>query len=57
MKVYPLKLKPVLKGAIWGGKSIPELFGIGEKGESIAEAWSLKEQNILFPKETATFYR
>lgn len=41
MKIYPVKLEPVLKGAIWGGKRIPQIFGIGEMGESIAEAWML----------------
>ena len=41
MKIYPLKLKPVIKTAIWGGKKIPEVFGVGEKGETLAEAWML----------------
>ena len=41
MKNYPLKLTPVTKSIIWGGKKIPELFGIGEKGSSVAEAWML----------------
>lgn len=41
MKFYPLKLIPVTKTAIWGGKSIPQKFGIGEVGSSVAEAWML----------------
>lgn len=41
MKLYPLKLTPVLKNAVWGGKKIPERFGIGEIGKSCAEAWML----------------
>ncbi len=41
MNLYPLKLTPVLKDAIWGGKNIAEAFGIGEKGKSCAEAWML----------------
>ena len=44
MKFYPLKLAPVLKSAIWGGKSIPETFGIGEKGQSVAEAWMMTDR-------------
>lgn len=38
---YPLKLKPVTKSIIWGGKKIPDLFGIGEKDSTVAEAWLL----------------
>lgn len=41
MKFYPLKLKPVTKSAIWGGRKIPEKYGIGESGSSVAEAWML----------------
>ena len=41
MKIYPLKLKPVMKNAIWGGKQIPLLYSIGEPGQSCAEAWML----------------
>lgn len=41
MKIYPLKLKPVIKNAIWGGKQIPLLYSIGEPGQSCAEAWML----------------
>ena len=44
MQVYPLKLKPVLKTAIWGGTAIPERFGIGAKGDSVAEAWMLTDR-------------
>ena len=41
MKFYPLKLTPEKKSIIWGGNQISEKFDIGEKGESIAEAWML----------------
>lgn len=41
MKIYPLKLKPVMKNAIWGGKQIPLLYSIGEPGQNCAEAWML----------------
>ncbi len=41
MKNYPLKLTPVTKKIIWGGNYLPENFGIGEKGESVAEAWMM----------------
>ena len=45
MKKYPLKLTPVTKSIIWGGKKIPELYDIGEKGSSVAEAWMLTCRN------------
>lgn len=45
MKKYPLKLTPVTKSIIWGGKKIPELFNIGEKGSSVAESWMLACRN------------
>jgi len=41
MKTYPLKLVPVTKKIIWGGNYIAENFDIGDKGESIAEAWMM----------------
>jgi len=41
MKSYPLKVRPVTKKTIWGGTYLSENFGIGEKDESIAEAWML----------------
>ena len=34
-------LKPVTKKIIWGGERLSRDFGIGERGESIAEAWEL----------------
>ncbi len=39
MKLYPLKLSPVTKKILWGGTYLSENFNIGDKGESIAEAW------------------
>lgn len=41
MKIYPLKLKSVLKDAIWGGTQLSEKYGLGTKGQKIAEAWTL----------------
>lgn len=41
MKIYPLKLTPIRKNAIWGGKSIAPRFGIGGPGDTCAEAWML----------------
>ncbi len=45
MKYYPLKLKPVTKYAIWGGKRIWEQYGIGNREEITAEAWMLSCRN------------
>lgn len=45
MKFYPLKLKPVTKYAIWGGKHIYEQYGIGNPQEITAEAWMLSCRN------------
>ena len=44
MKIYPLKLKPVTKQILWGGTYLCENFGIGEKGQSIAEAWVMTDR-------------
>lgn len=41
MKLYPLKLIPVLKNAIWGGHRIYDTFSIGHSAEQSAEAWML----------------
>lgn len=41
MIFYPLRLKPIRKKIIWGGNYISNNFGIGEKNESIAEAWMM----------------
>lgn len=41
MKIYPLKLKPVLKDIIWGGTALSDKFTLGGKGKHIAEAWTL----------------
>lgn len=41
MKIYPLKLKSVLKDIIWGGTTLADSFGLAEKGTRIAEAWTL----------------
>ena len=41
MKIYPLKLTPIRKNAIWGGNSIAPRFGIGNPGDTCAEAWML----------------
>ncbi len=41
MKIYPIKLKAVLKDIIWGGTQLSDNFGLSEKGTRIAEAWTL----------------
>lgn len=41
MKIYPLKLKNVLKEIIWGGSTLSTKYGLGTPGQSIAEAWTL----------------
>lgn len=41
MNLYPFKLESVLKDIIWGGYALSENFGKGEKGQKIAEAWTL----------------
>ncbi len=41
MKLYPLKLTPVLKSAIWGGHRIFDTFSVGKADEESAEAWML----------------
>ena len=41
MNIYPIKLKSVLKDIIWGGTTLSEKYGLGEKGQRIAEAWTL----------------
>ena len=44
LKIYPLKLKPVTKQILWGGTYLCENFGIGEKGQSNAEAWVMTDR-------------
>lgn len=39
--MFLLKLKPVKKQIMWGGEKLSRFYGIGEKGENIAEAWEL----------------
>ena len=41
MNIYPLKLKSVLKDIIWGGTTLSDKYSLGEKGQRIAEAWTL----------------
>ena len=41
MRIYPLKLMPIVKNAIWGGKQLSESFDIGVPGSFGAEAWML----------------
>ena len=41
MKRYPVKLMPIAKTAIWGGRRLCEQYGICSDYESIAEAWVL----------------
>ena len=50
-KPYPMKLSPVLKNALWGGKRLSTRWGKGVCGEAVAEAWELSvreaERNII----------
>ncbi len=41
MNIYPVKLKSVLKDIIWGGTTLSDKYSLGEKGQRIAEAWTL----------------
>ena len=41
MKIYPIKLKNVLKDIIWGGTTLSDEYGLAPKGTRIAEAWTL----------------
>lgn len=41
MKRYPVKLMPIAKAALWGGRRLCEQYGICSDCESIAEAWIL----------------
>ena len=38
---YPLRLDPVRKQIIWGGRRLIEEYGIAFDGEKLAEAWAL----------------
>ncbi|MBR6559429.1 MAG: class I mannose-6-phosphate isomerase [Clostridia bacterium] len=40
-KIYPLKLTPVLKDAIWGGYKLADKYGAATPGTQIAENWCL----------------
>ncbi len=57
MNLYPLKLKPVTKNALWGGNRINYLFDIGDNNETIAEAWMMTSRpddcNIIENGEAA----
>ena len=48
---YPMKLKPTLKTALWGGTQLADSWHKAAPGESVAEAWELtvreKEQNLI----------
>ena len=44
MKLYPLKLKPIFKERIWGGRRLQELFGKGlPPNAKIGESWELAD--------------
>ncbi len=48
--LYPLKLAPVLKTALWGGRRLIEEYGKSYEGEKLAEAWELSSRT---PEESA----
>ncbi len=39
--LYPMKLRPVPKSAIWGGDKLSKEYGITSDGTNVAEAWLL----------------
>ena len=39
--IYPLLLSSPTKDYLWGGERLAAEYGMGEKGEKIAEAWLL----------------
>jgi len=41
MKLYPMKLKPVLKDIIWGGTRLANEYKKAEPDKKIAESWEL----------------
>ncbi len=41
VEFYPLRLVPVTKSIIWGGRYLEEKFGFERSGDNIAEAWIL----------------
>lgn len=57
LKPYPLKLRPVLKSALWGGTQLADSWHKAPLGESVAESWELtvreKEQNCIANGEAA----
>lgn len=38
---YPMKLRPIIKNAIWGGSFLSDQLGKAEKGSQAAESWEL----------------
>ena len=42
--LYPLKLVPALKSALWGGRRLIEKYGKSYDGERLAEAWELSSR-------------
>lgn len=42
--LYPLKLIPVAKTALWGGKRLIEAYGKSYDGEKLAETWELSSR-------------
>ena len=42
--IYPLKLVPVFKTAIWGGERLKEAYGKSFDGERLAETWELSSR-------------
>src|SRR5262245_48835583 len=43
--LYPLRLEPIFKAALWGGRRLGDLFGFQLLGEEpIGEAWLLSDQ-------------
>ena len=51
LKPYPLKLRPVLKSALWGGTQLADSWHKAPAGEAVAESWELtvreKERNCI----------
>ena len=57
LKPYPMKLRPVLKNALWGGTKLSDDWYKAPVGEPVAESWELtvreKERNCIANGETA----
>jgi len=49
--LYPIKLTPTLKSALWGGTRLPDRWQKGTPGTSVAESWELtvreQEHNLI----------